>query len=1000
MRYLHIVVIAILVSVTGAMGQESVSIPNWELTTYQDNRSDDFSDNKYIIKDSLGYLWTSNPSSIERFDGKNFKIYYTFDDFNEDNDVRYVHRLYCGRDGTVYALSATGLHRYNRSKDKFEPMMDGFVPYKKDQLPEFTSMVDQDSILYISSFVGLYAYHRNSEHWQFFDLTPQFEHENAHHSPKVIWFILQDKYQPNIIHIFGKSVYHEFDVASHSIVKSFQLTERNLLSIHKAIQIAPDEFYLATFGLGVVQLNTSQRASQVFYNESSIYIGGMPYRTTHSAQFVDDFFVATSMEDEVAFIDTATHEVIKWKNLGDSQHDFVSFGEDRYWCTMFKGLIKLENTDHQFWQSVTPAGHRMMKIWPNREETIVGIFTEKYYLLFYDFARKKSIVLDGIERCRNLHYDAYTNEYMVETDVGNLRVYDANDLSFKRKITIRNNFEYLDFKITDKHWIINQIGRLALFDKEGNELSHVDIPKEYYTYFQLNASWISPMGNNRYILQNPAHVVVADLNKGTYTYHLELKNQGFLGSYTLDGENIFTVKSRHGLLKYKYIAEEERFYPEHLEYNVDPFTPYAHVGFQDSLIWMRGRGGFKVFNIKTERFVKDKNYRITNYSYYNDLTATSSGVWLPGTNEMIKVDPPSRKSVIESLNLESIQVEDNQYELTDFIEFPPQTSSIKLSWSAPFYTGDEKVNFYTRLEGRYDEWESLGETTEKVYLGLDPGTYIFQVKAVANGAEIVEKNLLRFEILPPWWATWWFRALNILGFCGLLYLFYRFRVNELTKKNNLEKKIATLELKALKAQLNPHFIFNSLNSIKRLIQKNENRVAIEYLLLFSSMIRNVLDLSDKKSVTLREELEFSHQYLKMEKLRFRKNFEYEIYAGDENFLDEYNLPTMILQPHLENAIWHGIMPLEDRKGRVWINVFENEEFVVIHIEDNGIGRLASEEINARQRAHIHKSKGQSLSIDRLRLASLAREQEITTEIIDKDPDGENPGTIVKIKIKK
>ena len=225
-------------------------------------------------------------------------------------------------------------------------------------------------------------------------------------------------------------------------------------------------------------------------------------------------------------------------------------------------------------------------------------------------------------------------------------------------------------------------------------------------------------------------------------------------------------------------------------------------------------------------------------------------------------------------------------------------------------------------------------------------------------------------------------------------------MHNITKKNKLEKRIAQLELKALKAQLNPHFIFNSLNSIKRLIQKNENKVAIEYLLLFSSMIRNVLDLSDKKSVTLREELEFSEKYLKMEKLRFKKNFEYEIYFDDGYFLDEYNLPSMILQPHLENAIWHGIMPLKDRNGKVLVNVFETDDYVIIRIEDNGIGRKASHEINAKMKTNIHTSKGQSLSIDRLKLTSLSREQEITTEIVDKDPQSDNTGTIINIKLKK
>ena len=181
-----------------------------------------------------------------------------------------------------------------------------------------------------------------------------------------------------------------------------------------------------------------------------------------------------------------------------------------------------------------------------------------------------------------------------------------------------------------------------------------------------------------------------------------------------------------------------------------------------------------------------------------------------------------------------IEVENERVDLTESITLPPSVSSIKLKWSSPYYGEHHKINYYVRLEGRYDEWEKVSTNTEKSYLGLDPGSYAFHVRVVAPGAKILEEQLLQFEILPPWYKTWWFRALASLSIALLIYWLYKNRIKQITQQNNLEKKVATLELKALKAQLNPHFIFNSLNSIKRLIQKNENKVAIEYLLLFSS----------------------------------------------------------------------------------------------------------------------------------------------------------------------
>jgi hypothetical protein len=998
MRYL--LIILLLNSILEVEAQDANPLPQWEFTTYPGSLSTNFSDNRYIIKDSLGYIWTYNPSSIERFDGSKFKSYFTSDDFNSDNDVRYVHRMYCDENGKVYALSTAGLSVLNRITDKFEKMMDDFTPYQENLMPEFTCMVMHDGIFYISAFVGLYTFDPSNKKWTFFDLTPEYEHQNAHQSRKAVWYLSKDNFEPHLINVFGRAIYHQFDTRTSEITKTIKLENLLFQGIHKATQVSKHKFYLSSYGGGVTILNTKKQEYNIIYDESSFYLTDKPFRITHSSCFVNGHYVTTSLRDPISFIDTATNEVKSLKELDNAQYDFTSFDGKKYWSTTFKGLVKIEEKLDENYSINFPSDQHMNTVLPNNSEKLIAIQADWKYLSFYDVVNDKIFHLDNVKECLNLFHDRYEDEFLIEVSNGRFLIYDANKLTLKRELILDSKVNYYNNIITPTQYIFNHFGSLQILDKQGNHERSVEIPEKYYTHQQLTHSWISSFNKNNYIIQNPSYVLMINVENGTYKEYPELRNLVIAASYSFNGTDLFAVKSRNGIVKYTYENERDTFLQQNLEYNLPQYTTYQSILFRDSLIWLRGKDNIKIFNMKSERYIMDKYFPISYYNIYNDLSIAPTGVWTCGKSEMIKISLPTQFTQIENINLLSIETKNEKFLQSDNIQLNPNESSIKFSWSSPYYGDSKSINYYTLLKGRDNRWEEIGEDQEKLYLGLNSGKYTFIVKAVAPGAEILQKELVSFEILPRWYMTWWFLLLLILVFIGSLYAVYKYRLHALVQKNKLDNRISQLELKALKAQLNPHFIFNSLNSIKRLIQKNDNKVAIEYLLLFSSMIRNVLDLSDKKSVTLREELEFSEQYLKMEMLRFSKNFEFEIYNGNEDFLDEYSLPTMILQPHLENAIWHGIMPLEDRKGKVLVNIFETEKYVTIRIEDNGIGRAASALINASLRSNIHKSKGQSLSIDRLKLASLSREQQVTTEIIDKDPDGENPGTIVNIKLKK
>ena len=225
------------------------------------------------------------------------------------------------------------------------------------------------------------------------------------------------------------------------------------------------------------------------------------------------------------------------------------------------------------------------------------------------------------------------------------------------------------------------------------------------------------------------------------------------------------------------------------------------------------------------------------------------------------------------------------------------------------------------------------------------------------------------------------------------------KVDRLEKiKTKYEKELAEMKVSALRSQMNPHFIFNSLNSIKRYIIDNEKENAVYYLNKFSKLIRKILSTSMEKEISLDEELETMELYVNIENIRFKETIEFSINVDDALNLSTIKVPSLILQPFLENAIWHGLaMKKENRCLTVNLEK-EGAAFVNISIVDNGIGRERAAEIKAKK-IHKRTSVGIRLTKERLALFSTQFNNDYELEIVDlKDDKNKALGTMVNLKI--
>lgn len=252
--------------------------------------------------------------------------------------------------------------------------------------------------------------------------------------------------------------------------------------------------------------------------------------------------------------------------------------------------------------------------------------------------------------------------------------------------------------------------------------------------------------------------------------------------------------------------------------------------------------------------------------------------------------------------------------------------------------------------------------------GLQSGSYTLEVKALGSNRKLSKKKyVIPFIIVAAFYETWWFYLILILCLGFLITLFLSVTIKRIRKKEeektNINKMLAEYQLTALQAQMNPHFIFNAINSIQGYILNKDIQQAYDYLAKFGKLIRMVLHNSQEKTIVLKNEISLIELYLELEKLRFNNSFEVDVIIDSNVNLYEIQIPTMLIQPYIENAIWHGLMNLpEGKKGKLKINFKCKDEMLLIDIEDNGIGRDAAKEFN---KFKTHHSVGMKLTEQRL-----------------------------------
>lgn len=508
-------------------------------------------------------------------------------------------------------------------------------------------------------------------------------------------------------------------------------------------------------------------------------------------------------------------------------------------------------------------------------------------------------------------------------------------------------------------------------------------------------------GNKGYIA-NDNFLFQLDLNTNTFA-NFPYNFKTFITDIEIADPYLYVTTRGTGVLVFK----DGKLVKHMNKENLLLFSDYTScITVSNDTLWI---GTNKGVNVVIDPIHSDvpKQFRLShNDGLYSDNV---TGIQVLGDSVYIATSSGLNNGSVEDLLSENVLIRTYITKVNDEIlaesnaplEFKHNNNDIVFHFTGVSFKHSSDLNYAIRILGQDSNWVNIGNARSALLNNLAPGNYTFQVKAfeksnVLEPDEIIvaEKELI---IHPAFWQTVWFYIFLIALLIFIITVVIYYRENRIKEKNNIRIQKYELTHKALSAQMNPHFIYNALGSIQSIIIANDTKKAIKYVASFANLMRRVLNSSDHLFVPLITEIATLEEYIKLEKLRFRQEFDFEWDidpAIDKNIIQ---LPSMLLQPFIENAIVHGIRPAK-HQGIIEVIIRKvSEDTLRIFINDNGVGRTKSIRKNAA--SPLHKSKGLKIVQKRLQLYSLLFGNNFYFQIQDLfDTEQQPAGTSIEIII--
>jgi ligand-binding sensor domain-containing protein len=445
-----------------------------------------------------------------------------------------------------------------------------------------------------------------------------------------------------------------------------------------------------------------------------------------------------------------------------------------------------------------------------------------------------------------------------------------------------------------------------------------------------------------------------DITSKKFTAHRQIVNSTFstlnrCSSLEITAQDSIWVGNMSGLSC--YIPSQNKFINFDAANGLKSTYIYSIVKDSENNIWARGNADVFYFNTTTKKIISTKLHPGSDVFSYNQRLSIEGNSLLLGHeagftvfNATDFVKPITTKPLLKILSYKS---KDGVFFLgsdsnISQLNFKYYENQIGFDFAAIEYNYPEEIEYWYKLEGLEKDFINGGDNRTVAYNNLPHGKYRFAVYALNKHSNMKSDiAFFAFTIKPAFWQRWWFwPLLGLLFVLGVVYV-ARKRVAAIRQKEKqktaVNKAMAELETKMFRSQMNPHFIFNSLNSIQKYIWENKEEDAAEYLARFAKLIRAILENSRKETIPLYEEIEVMKLYIELEHRRSNAHFDYSIKVSEDMDIQNIAIPPLLMQPFIENAIWHGLNK-KKTKGNLMVSVTKKEEQLICVIDDDGVGR--------------------------------------------------------------
>ncbi|MDQ8005740.1 MAG: histidine kinase [Pedobacter sp.] len=913
-----------------------------------------------IYQDKKGFMWFATDDGLNRYDGAKYSSYYsdgqTSRAGSKIEEDKYGRIWYSNFDGYLYYVQQGKLHKLNQAK----PI--GFFSYA------ITA-----NFLFVLKKGAVSIYHLKT-----LKLYKNVEISEA--------TIVSSCKMGNAFYVLANALY---EVTADSGVKKIMLPQNFYPSLKQAIMMKA-----TPKGLLFVSKITN---SYYWYGDGHFLQKSRPNDLGYAQNltFIDHGIWLFSPKG-ASILSTQSNKVshyFKQHNISYAYKD----NRGNYWfSTLNKGLILVPN----FGNSLVEMASRPVRLALNKNKLIVATEDEALYQMNLD-----DLTTHLVHKGNSNHS---INQLFVDTTSGKVmfssNTFNILSASYQKLVKAHVAIKDVE-KIDHKYYSFAASGFSGLFKiTPSQQKSEWDSVFNSYNIRKSNFNEVGVL-----IGVNGKSTVYHTVNKTIYyatNIGLFYVNKSAQGELKFNGETLF-IKNLVCLGKKVFaLSANGKLYEIEVTNQVkvsnlikaNAIRNIYRITSTNSLMFIYATSGIYCFDTATNNLRQLPNsyqdFEITDIVEHdsNYIIATSKGVLVEPNKAPSKAVRPT--FIVDDLLVNEVKVEPNM--LSDLAH---NQNNITINYALLAYTPLEKLPVYYQLNG--GKWQRLDEQSGSLKLSaISPGQYQIQFKLGEN--QILTK--VAFNIEKPFWLSVWFITLIALVVSTLVYLLYRYKIEQNNKRNqqkldrvSLENNLNQSKLKAIKSQMNPHFFYNALNTIQSYILANEKKNAVNYLSKFANLTRTILEMTEKEEISLAEEIKTIRLYLDIEKARFDSDFNYSITMLGINAGEDIKIPSMLLQPYLENAIKHGLLHKEGNK-QLEVTFKKEASQLVVTIADNGIGRKKSTELNQIKQLK-HKSFATAAIQSRIELLNKDKRNKISVSYEDKlAANQQGVGTVVIIKM--